>query len=570
MAVIIQLLGRPGILREHGRDDRPRGRKAWSLLAVLALSDRPVSRHALGRMLFPQADDAPAALRWVLSELRRGLRPDAVIGGDPVRLELAPGTVVDARQVLSGQVATGGETGELLAGLTLPDCPEFELWLANQRERVALATQATMRAAVGTELGAGRPTEAVRLARLLVQAAPLDERHHVLLVKALAAAGDRRSARAAAVACARLFAEELGIQPSPRVREAARAPAGGLTLLPDGRRLTARLEIETGKAVAAAGAVADGLERLRLAVKLADDLGDPVVQGEANVALGLTTVHTVALTDPDGVAALRLARDLSRATGDRATAATAWRELGFVATGARRGAGAVLRQARELADGDDAKLAATLCVEAIALLDSGRFDAAVRRLNRSIELADSAGEPRKAALALTQRARAYLAAGDPAEARADVERAAALVADQRWNAFLPFVLAVSAELDLLENRFDAAGEQLATAWTSAVQLADPCWLAITGRGLGLLAARQGDPAGAIQWLDSAYHRTDHLPPQVCRWIDAATIDTICEVATTYRLPRAAASVAELAALAEHARMPQYAARARAFQHRLNL
>ena len=35
---------------------------------------------------------------------------------------------------------------ELLAGLALPDCPEFELWLADQRERVALAAQAALRA----------------------------------------------------------------------------------------------------------------------------------------------------------------------------------------------------------------------------------------------------------------------------------------------------------------------------------------------------------------------------------------------------------------------------------------
>lgn len=568
MAAIIQLLGRPDIHREHGPRDRLRGRKAWSLLAMLALSEQPLPRHTLIRMLFPRAGNAAAALRWVLSELRRGLRPHAVVGGDPVTLELATGTVVDVRQVLSGQVAADGETGELLAGLALPDCPEFELWLADQRERVALAAQAALRAAIGAQLGARRPAESVRLARQLVQVAPLEERHHVLLVSSLARAGDRDGARAAARACARLFARELGVQPSPRVAQAARAPAGGPTLLPDGRRLKARIEIEAGKAVAAAGAVADGLERLRLAVKLADDLGDPVIQGEAHAALGTTVVHTVALTQGEGVAALRRARDFSLAAADRSTAASAWRELAFVATGARRGAGALLRQARELADGDDGKLAATLGVEAIALVDNGRFDVAARRFRRSIELAERAGEPRKAALSLTNLARAELAAGRAAEARTSTERARVLVAEQRWTAFLPFVLAVSAELDLHEGRPGSAGEQLACAWTTAVELADPCWLAITGRGLGLLAAHQGDIAGAMRWLDSAYHRTDNLPPQVCRWIDAATIDTICDVATTHRLPRAAAAIAELEALAHHARMPRYVARARAYRSRL--
>ncbi|MEU4157230.1 BTAD domain-containing putative transcriptional regulator [Actinoplanes sp. NPDC026670] len=564
MAAIIQLLGRPGIHRPFAEGGRLRGRKTWSLLAVLALRGHPATRRALAGLLFPAADDPAAALRWALSELRRGLGDDAVVGGDPVTLALSPGTVVDAQLMLSGQAPADFDAGELLAGLVLPDCPEFELWLSQQRERVSLAAQAALRSAVTAELGARRPAEAVRLARRLVQLAPLTERHQVLLVSSLAAAGDRAGARAAADACTRLFERELGVRPSPRLAQAERAPAAGLTLLPDGRRLKARLEIEAGKAMAAAGAAADGLERLRSAVRLADELDDQMIRGEANAALGTTVVHTVALTAPEGVAALLRARDLARTAGDRATAASAGRELAFVATGARRGAGALLRQARELAGGDDAKLAATLGVEAIALVDSGRHEAGVRRFRRAIDLAEQAGEPRKAALSLTNLARAHLTAGDPGAARVCVDRALTLVAEQRWTAFLPFPQAVSAELDLLEGRADSAGELLACAWTAAVELADPCWLAITGRGLGLLAARQGDVTAAMQWLDSAYHQTGAGLPQVCRWIDAATIDTICEVATAYGLPRAAAGVAELEALAVRARMPRYAARARYF------
>ena len=568
MAAVIQLLGRPDIGRLHGRSRRLRGRKVWSLLAMLALSDHPVPRHTLVRMLFPEAADAAAALRWVLSELRRGLGTDANVGGDPVALVLAAGTTVDAQQALSGQVAMDGEAGELLDGLALPDCPEFELWLADQRERVAAATHAALRAAINTHLVARRPAEAVRLARKLVQAAPLEERHHVLLVSSLAGAGDQDGARAAASACTRLFHRELGIQPSPRVALAMKAPTSGLTFLPDGRRMKARLEIEAGQAVAAAGSITDALERLRLAVAIADDLGDPGIQGEANAALGTTAVHTVALTDREGVAALRRACDLSRVAGDRATAATAWRELAFVATGARRDAGALLRQSRELAAGDDGKLAATLGIEAMALVDNGRFDAAARRIRRSIELAERAGEPRKAALSMSLLARAELTAGDLAAARTDIDRARTLVTEQRWIALLPLVLALSAELDLHDGRLDIAAEQLACAWTTTVQLGDPCWLAIVGRGLGLLAARRGDTTTAMQWLDNAYHQANGLPPQVTRWIDAATIDTICDVATTHELPRAAASIAELSAFADHARMPEYAVRARTYQARL--
>jgi DNA-binding SARP family transcriptional activator len=562
VGAVIQLLGRPGIHRPGGPGPRPRGRKTWALLALASLGERPVPRHRLTRMLFPEAGDPAGALRWTLSELRRGLRPDAGIDGDPVALELTAGTVVDACLVLSGQVGADVEAGELLAGFALPDCPEFELWLAHQRERVAGALQSALRTAISARLSERRPAEAVRLARRLVQLAPLEERHHVLLVRSLAGAGDQVAAHAAVGACAELFRRELGVRPSPQVALASLVPPGGVTLLPDARRLQTRLEIEAGKAALAAGATAVGLERLRLAVTLADGLADQGVQGEASAALGAAMVHSVALTEPLGVAALRRAEELARAAGDRDTAATASRELGFVAIGARTGDGGQLRRARELAAGDDGKLSAVLGLEALALTDSGRIGAAVRRFRRAAELAERAGEPRKAAWALTMQARTELTGGDPAAARAGIDRARALVTAERWTAYLPLVLAVAAELDLREDRLESAGEQLTAAWTLATGLADPCWLAVTGRGLGLLAARRGDTATALQWLDGAYHQTGDLPPLVCRWIDAATLDAICEVTTAAGLPRAGAAVAELAALGERARMPLYADRAR--------
>jgi hypothetical protein len=42
--------------------------------------------------------------------------------------------------------------------------------------------------------------------------------------------------------------------------------------------------------------------------------------------------------------------------------------------------------------------------------------------------------------------------------------------------------------------------------------AAPGRLAVTGRGLGLLAARRGNTAEAMRSLDGAYHQTSDLPP----------------------------------------------------------
>jgi DNA-binding SARP family transcriptional activator len=572
LAAVIQLIGRPAIHRGDGRDVGLRGKKTWALLAFVALSDRPVARQQLVRMLFPEADDPLGALRWALSEVRRGVGCDANVGGDPVTFRLMADTVVDAQQVLTGgtrEAVNDAENGELLDGMCLADCPDFELWLSAQRDLVASAIQAALRAQIAARLDERKPAEAVRLARRLVRLAPLDEGTHALLVRSLASTGDQAGAQMAAGACATLFLRELGTRPSPRVALAALAPVAGVTLLPDGRRLRARLEIEAGKAALAAGAVGTGLDRLHEAVAIATDLGDPGIRAEACTALGAAMVHTVALTDAIAVSSLREATELARIAGTRATAATAFRELSFVAVGARRDSTALIRQAHDLAAGDDGQVAAVLGLEAVSLTDSGRYHDAIDTYSRSITLAEHADSPRQAAWSLTLLARARLQQGDFAAGRVDIDRAMALVRAERWTAFLPLVLALSAELDLHEGRLDQAGEQLACAWAMATDLHDQCWLSVTGRALGLLAERRGNLKEALRWLDGA--RTEPSDnPKICRWIDVSTLDSICDISATHRLPRAQAMISQLADLSTTAGMPDYLARSRAYAAKLDV
>lgn len=80
MGVEIRLLGRPRSWRD-GVEILLRGHKAWLLLAKLLVDDVPASRDRLARMLFVDAADPAAALRWNLSQLRRCL--DLHLDGDP-------------------------------------------------------------------------------------------------------------------------------------------------------------------------------------------------------------------------------------------------------------------------------------------------------------------------------------------------------------------------------------------------------------------------------------------------------------------------------------------------------
>ena len=80
MGLEINLLGRPVVRRDGVEAAAPRGHKVWGLLAYLVLTDRPVARTRAAALLFPDANDPLAAMRWNLHELRRLLGPGRTSG----------------------------------------------------------------------------------------------------------------------------------------------------------------------------------------------------------------------------------------------------------------------------------------------------------------------------------------------------------------------------------------------------------------------------------------------------------------------------------------------------------
>ena len=95
----IRLLGPPKIESPGTTPPQPKGRKAWAVLAYLALQPDGISRSRTATLLFPDAADPLGALRWNLSELRRTL--DGVsITGDPLRLTLLQSWHCDALELV--------------------------------------------------------------------------------------------------------------------------------------------------------------------------------------------------------------------------------------------------------------------------------------------------------------------------------------------------------------------------------------------------------------------------------------------------------------------------------------
>lgn len=176
---VVRLLGPPHL---PGAAPAPgRGRKPWALVALLLCSTGPVPRSRVIDLLFPDAADPQAALRWTLSQARRTLGDAVRLGGDPLTWELVDGAHVDVLDVLAGRTPVGWPASEatlpLLEGAE-PDVPEFSAWLHGRRLDLAAAgarLQRAHRARTCSPAGRGAVRDLVRVGEQVMDAgAPRD------------------------------------------------------------------------------------------------------------------------------------------------------------------------------------------------------------------------------------------------------------------------------------------------------------------------------------------------------------------------------------------------------------
>lgn len=564
----IRLLGPPSI--EHARP--PRGRKAWALLAYLLLAERPPTRRRLAELLFADADDPLGALRWSLAELRRALGDENVITGDPLVLTLGRDTSVDVLVVTEESADPEpllGFSGELLEGVELASCPEFESWLLVERHRLSAAIEGRLRQTAVALIARGRANDAVPYASKAVAISPLEQGNHELLVRSLAISGNRAAALRQIAVCEDLLRRELGIEASAALREASKVGPGSTAGPPLGGRAAAASQLEAGRAAIAAGAVDAGIQCLRRAVSEADHCHDPVLRGRALAALGGALVHAVRGHDEEGAIVLHEAILVAEQAGDRATSVLAHRELGFVEVqaGRRPTAASWLAKAAALAETDD-EHAAILGVRGMNSSDQADYPAAFEYLGESVELAARCGDHRQQAWSLSFVGRAHLLRAEHSQATAVVRETLELVRRERWIAFLPWPQALMAELDLFAGDLEAASDGFEQAWVLGCQLNDPCWEGMAGRGLGLLSAGRGDYTGAAEWLAQAASRSSREPDRY-QWVHGYVLDAASTAALARDdEERARPLVAQLAALAARCDMRELMVRAKLHQARL--
>ena len=553
--ITVHLLGPPFLVRDGVVFAAPRGRKVWALLAYLALSPGQPSRQQLIDLLFPDAEDPAGTLRWNLSELRRLLGgPDTVGSANVVQLRLPPGTVIDVEVLMEGTsgeaVELPGLGRELLEGMDVDGSPGFTAWLLGERRHLQGLSEAVLREGALRALASGHVRTAVELATRLVASDPLSEDAHVLLVRAFAATGDDVAVERQLSASLDLFRRELGIEPGPELAEAGAIATSRPSVGAGGGRAALQALLESGEAAVDAGAIEAGIESLRNAAAAAHASGHAEIETAALLSLGSALVHATKEKDEEGAAALHRSIAAAESTGQRAVAASAHRELGYVELlrGNYPRARTWLRTAEELADDDPHEMARIRAITGSCLGDVGEHEQAANAYDESIALSASVGNEKQRAWSLAFLGRTLLLRDELERAEETLEQACRLSRSERWTAFIACPESLAAEVWVRKGDVGRAAETFEHAFALACQVNDACWEAYGARGLGLLRAGRGDLDGSIELMEDALTRCARQR-DIHLWLRAYVLDALCAVAIAAGHPTASAWVTDLGSLA---------------------
>ncbi len=546
----VRLLGRAAVFIDGVAAPPPKGAKPWGLLAYLASTGRAHPRAELAELLFSEAADPLGALRWNLAALRRLLsRPDA-LQGDAIRLDL-PDARIDTRQLALGDLAIcdAGAPGLLISGLSFPDSPRFELWLAGERARLGRQAASLLREASLRALAGGEYELAIRHADHLVSIDPLDEGHHALLIRAHALAGDATGAGAQFDRCRQLLREELGIEPGPAVTAAAHtASAMELSALTvDLATVEARMTVAWQSFLA--GSVDHGIDLGRSAVAMADRHDDVGMQITARLLFAAMLSIAVRAWDESATVTTEVIQ-LAAQSPSRFEEGTARGMLAGIEL-MRADYPAAIRHATagDALTSDPGAKALNLTFLGAVEADAGSVDRAVRLTADAVAVAEASADAIRILYAEAYAGHALLLADEPELARPHVERAVA--AASPMLVLLPWPLAMLSEIDTRAHDLDAAVELAgrAAAMSATTDIAYQRALAL--RAFALVDIARGRPDEAVERLTEALGHARRTTGEgyTFHWPVAWILDTL---ATTTMATDTAASDRWAQTLLEHA------------------
>jgi DNA-binding SARP family transcriptional activator/TolB-like protein len=218
----LRLLGPMTLLHSRQVLDLPPSRKARALLALLALSPRPMPREQLCEMLWGRPSDPRAELRGALSKLRvllddpsrkrvlanaRGVHldlSDAAIDVRELESQVRGGT--DSRAMPAPAMHASGVDGEFLEGLEIDRAPIYGQWLLAERRRWR-SLQVALLERMADQFPP-QSDEAIECLTRWLRLLPHDRRAHERLLDALARRGQLREGDAHLATAVRLFEGE--------------------------------------------------------------------------------------------------------------------------------------------------------------------------------------------------------------------------------------------------------------------------------------------------------------------------------------------------------------------------
>lgn len=228
-----ELFGHMRVFLEDQQIDLPASKKTRGLLGYLLSNPRTRSRSELCDLLWEEAEDPRAALRWSLSKLRTALGPETIVANrNTVELNTA-GLEVDVAMINAASADVEGLKtadlaalearfrGEFLNGLELSDCYGFYEWCQSERSRYGRLHAELLEILIART--SDQPGVALEYAHRLVGMNPFEEPAHIRVVKLLTALGRTGDAAAQVAQCRRIFQLELGVEPSQALDLACKA-----------------------------------------------------------------------------------------------------------------------------------------------------------------------------------------------------------------------------------------------------------------------------------------------------------------------------------------------------------
>ena len=233
-AIEIRLFGELSVLRAGRAVALPASKKTRALLAYLVASQRSHTREKLCDFLWEGPEDPRAALRWSLAKIRPLIDEPGLtrLIADRERIafeslgvttdlhELRILTSVGLKQATMTNLegAARAIQGELLEGLDLPDCYQYNDWCRGEREAARRLNRS-----VRVELVARfeqEPDKALVHARALTASDPLDQFAHAQVIRILGELGRTKEALRQYEVCKQILSSQLNRGPSIDVEQA--------------------------------------------------------------------------------------------------------------------------------------------------------------------------------------------------------------------------------------------------------------------------------------------------------------------------------------------------------------